>query len=200
MFSFLKRRDDAPERIPEKKALEENVPVPDDALMHDILSSASPPLGNQHDAWNWAIGRLRYYKDQKCTDSLLLKFQLNVLKLFDEYQKHPDEYVDAVGHNVPILVTCYQLLQQQQNQRAKAYADPYLNTLEQHEELFCDGHLELSSDAERAMYFEVYGERPEPRLRDDGIVMFLLLYNQITKGIPMQYKSELEEKQRFTEK
>lgn len=174
--------------------------VPDETLMCDIISSANPPIGDQHDAWKWAIGRLLYYKGKKCNDELLLMFHLNVLKLFDEYQKQPDEYFDAVGHNVPVLVTCFQLLQQHQNQRAKEYADPYLDYLEKHEELFCDGHLELDSDAEKAMYYEVYGERPEPKIRDDGIVMFLILYNQITKGILLQYKSDYEKKWLFTEK
>ena len=207
MFSFLKRKDVPSEKSTTRKtpAAETQVtllsePVPDSVLMHDVLSTQSPPLGPQKEAWNWAIQRLNYYKARKCSDELLLRFQLNVLKLFSEYQRHVDEYVEAVGHNVPILVTCYQLLQQQQNQKAKEYADPYLQYLDRHPELFNDGHLEISDEEEKRLYYAVYGKQPDARIRDDGIVTFLLLYKELQKGILMRYASDLEERSQFDEK
>ena len=200
MFSFLKRKDVPAEKsttrntpAEESQATLRSEPVPDSVLMHDVLSTQSPPLGPQKEAWNWAMQRLNFYKTRKCSDELLLRFQLNVLKLFGEYQQHVDEYVEAVGHNVPILVTCYQLLQQQQHQKAKEYAD-------RHPELFNDGHLEISDEEEKRLYFAVYGKQPDARIRDDGIVAFLLLYKELQKGILMRYASDFEERNQFNEK
>ena len=176
-------------------------PLLEEELKRDVAQTMSAPVGDPAAAWEWVLERLRYYRDKEVEDLRLLRLQINAVEnLFDQFSAHVEEYLEAAGTNLPILLVCGRHLQQGRPAEARKVAAPYLRYLDDRPELFDDGHLELTGEAEKALYAAVHGEIPADRLREDGIVAFLLLNEQIERSILVSDPEEMDRRNAETER
>ncbi len=184
-----------------QEAVEPLDPGLEAALKRDVASTMYAPVGDAGEAWNWVMERLRFYRDSGVQNLYLLRLQINVVEnLFGAFSAHVNQYLDAVGSNTPIMLVCNRRLQQGNPAEAQRVAAPYLQYLDEHPELFEDGHLELTDEAELALYEAVHGKIPEGRLRPDGIVLFLLLNEQIRRSLPLTSPEEMDRRCADTER
>ncbi len=172
-----------------------------EALKQDVAATMYPPLGGADEAWDWALGRLRVYRDAGVTDMHLLRLQINVVEVLNaQYAEHVEDYLEATGNNLAIVMVCNKYLDQGKPNEAKKVTEPYLRYLEDHPELFEDGHLELQTGTDRAIYKEFHGSVPDERIRNDGIVLFLLMNQQRKRSVLISGPEEMDRTNRDTER
>lgn len=170
------------------------------ALRQDVAASMYPPVGSTEEAWSRALERLRVYRDAELKDPNLLRLQLNVVEnLPGEFAAHVEDYLEAAGSNLAILLFCNRCLSQGKPEEAKKLTEPYLRYLDEHPELFEDGHLELAEDADRAIYEEFHEKIPDERIRHDGIVLFLQMHQQLKRSVLISSAEEMDSSNRDTE-
>ncbi len=172
-----------------------------DALKRDVASTMYTPLGGADEAWDWALGRLRVYRDAGVTDMHLLRLQINVVEVLNaQFAAHVEDYLEAAGNNLAIVLVCNKYLEQGKPDEAKKVTEPYLRYLEDHPELFEDGHLELQTETDRAIYEDFHGSVPDERIRNDGIVLFLLMNQQRKRSVLISGPEEMDRTNRDTER
>lgn len=172
-----------------------------EALKRDVAATTYPPLGGADEAWDWALGRLRVYRDAGVTDMHLLRLQINVVEVLNaQFAAHVEDYLEAAGNNLAIVLVCNKYLEQGKPDEAKKVTEPYLRYLEDHPELFEDGHLELQTETDRAIYEDFHGSVPDERIRNDGIVLFLLMNQQRKRSVLISGPEEMDRTNRDTER
>lgn len=175
-------------------------PVLEAQLKKDVLSTNTPPVSDSARVWTWAMERLQAYRELEGS-GYLLKFQINLVEnLFSEFSSHVEEYLQATGSNVPIMLVCNRHLQQGNPAEAERVAKPYLDYLDSHGEIFTDGHLELVGPVDRALYESVHGIITDGQIRPEGVVQFLLLNEQICRATLIKTPEEMDAKNRETER
>lgn len=169
---------------------EAEAPLPQegDPLTRDftnvLMQTASPPLGDDEEAWEWACAQLLRFYEAGFDEDLVFLLERSVLvNLTGAYSRHFEEFLELAGSARPVALTCESLLGSGDARKAKEVADPYYMWLLRHEELRGNGLLCFQGMIEASLYHLEYPEVPTVKTTEDNYSYFLVVYCRVLGSI-----------------
>lgn len=157
-----------------------------------LLQTSGKPLGDEQEAWNWMMGQIRSFKQRGLDRSFLMTLECNAIKyLTNCYRQHFSEFLAMSGDMTSIVLACENMLEQGNGQKAKEIADPYLQYLLSHPELYNNRQLCIQNRAEATLCILEGISIDAPKAKDN-YTMFFVLYCRILDNILVRTRDELD--------
>lgn len=169
-------------------------------FMDTYQQAMNKPLGGEEQAWDWIVGRIRYFKEKGLkNDALWMLEQEAAINLPQSYRQHFNDFLALAERMTPIVWACEDLLIAGKGQTAKDVADPYLDWLLAHPEKYSEGHFCVQNKEEAVLcILDGYPLTGTPTA--DNYTRFLVLYCRILDNILAKTEDDLAAARRTKEK
>lgn len=161
-----------------------------DELREDIMRTQEPPE-DPLQAWDWAMGRIRYYKLKNAPRHMLYPLEANMLLyLTDQYEKNFEEYCDLADDMSPAIMVCEDFLENHDSISAFRIIYPYFQLVDSWSDQFAGRAVCCQNPMEETLMREAFPDMAGlPRTKDNYTYLYVLYARVLYM---LSYKSEEE--------
>ena len=166
-------------------------------LHEDIMRTQEPPEDSRQ-AWDWAMGRIRYYKSKNTPCQMLYPLEANMLLyLTDQYEKNFEEYCDLADDMSPAILVCENFLENDDSVSAFRIIFPYFQLTDSGSDQFIGKAVCCQNPMEEALMREAFPDMAGLPGTKDNYTYLYVLYARVLFMLP--YKSTAEEEKAMEE-